>query len=117
MNKFRILVFLILGVCFANILEAQKNVPMQIIRNGAASSGSTKVPARPWYITQQDYLLSFPPTIVDYELQLLDKDGNLVYADFIPAGMTQTTLPSTLEGEFELRLMTDAYYYRGLLVF
>ena len=86
---------------------------MQIINESSVNNGNTHIPARPWYITQDDNILTLSATSVDYELQLIDEMGNLVYTVFIPAGTTLITLPTNLSGEFELHLVADTYYYRG----
>ena len=79
-------------------------VPMHIIDQSSGSSGPTYAPIRPWYITQDDYTL-----------ELLDEDGVVVYTTFVPSGTTTVILPSTLSGDFELRLVADTYYYRGYI--
>ncbi len=38
----------------------------------------------------------------------------MVYSTFLPSGTTQVILPSTLSGSFEIRLVGDTYYYRGV---
>ena len=96
-------------------LMAQECIPMQVILNGASSDGPTYAPPRPWYITQDDYTLTMPAFEDDFTLELLDEDGVVVYSAFVPAGTTMIVLPSTLSGDFELRLVADTYYYRGYI--
>ena len=105
--------FLLGGSSFA-FAESQ-NVPLHIIKESSVDELSTKAPARPWYITQDDNILTLPATPVDYELQLIDEMGNLIYSEFIPAGTTQIVVPSDLTGEFEIRLVSDTYYYKGYI--
>lgn len=90
-------------------------VPMHIIDQSSGSSGPTYAPIRPWYITQDDYTLTLPALADDYTLELLDEDGVVVYTTFVPSGTTTVILPSTLSGDFELRLVADTYYYRGYI--
>ena len=90
-------------------------VSMNFIRPGGASNGSTFAPPRPWYITQDDYILTMPAFEDDFTLELLDEDGVVAYSVYVPAGTTQIVLPSTLSGDFELRLVADTYYYRGYI--
>ena len=91
---------------------------MHIIDKGAIGSGNTKIPARPWYITQDDNVLTLPAFEDDFTLEVLDEDGMVVYTTYLPAGTTQVILPSSLSGEFELRLIpfSSTYYYRGYIV-
>lgn len=116
MKKFLLFVLLLIGDC--TFAFAQHQIPMQIINNGPAGNGSTLAPPRPWYITQDDYVLTISPFNEDFTLQLFDEDETLVYSTFIPAGTTQIILPSTLSGDFEIRLIpfNVTYYYRGYLI-
>lgn len=65
--------------------------------------------------TQNDYTLTMPAFEDDFTLVLLDEDGVVVYTTYVPAGTTMIVLPSTLSGDFELRLVGDTYYYRGYI--
>lgn len=76
-----------------------------------------KAPPRPIFISLEDNILTLPGSSVDYTLQLRNDDGQVVYTIFLPAGTTQVTLPSTLSGDFEIRLVTDTYYYLGYFSF
>lgn len=88
---------------------------MQVILNGGSGAGPTYSPPRPWYITQNDYTLTLPAFEDDFTLVLLDEDGVVVFSTFVPAGTTMIVLPSTLSGDFEIRLVGDTYYYRGYI--
>ena len=94
---------------------ADHQIPMHIIRTGNASDGPTYAPPRPWYITQDDYVLTMPAFEDDYTLELRDENDVIIYTDYVPAGTTQIVLHSTLSGDFELRLVGDTYYYRGYI--
>ena len=86
-----------------------------LILKGASGSGPTYAPPRPWDITQDGYVLTMPAFEDDYILELRDENDVVVYTDYVPAGTTQIVLPSTLSGDFELRLVADTYYYRGYI--
>lgn len=90
-------------------------ITMHIIKDGAASSRPTYAPPRPWYITQNDNVLSMPAFEDNFTLELRDENDLVVYTDYVPAGTTQIVLPSTLSGDFELRLVGDTYYYIGYI--
>jgi hypothetical protein len=51
----------------------------------------------------------------DMTVQLLDEDGYVVYTTFVPASTPTVVLPSTLSGDYELRLIPSgsAYYFYG----
>ena len=116
MKKTLLFVLLLIGGC--TFAFGQNQIPMQIINNGGASHGNTLAPPRPWYITQNENVLTLPAFEDDLTLQLLDEDETVVYSTYVPAGTTQIVLPSTLSGEFELRLIpfSATYYFRGYLV-
>ena len=98
-----------------NSIWAGHQIPMQIIKEGPVIGGSTLAPPRPLYITQDDYVLTLPAFEDDYTLELRDENDVIVYTDYVPAGTTQVVLPSTLSGDFELRLVGDTYYYMGYI--
>lgn len=99
----------------ATPLIAQENIPMQIIKENGPGGGNTLAPPRPWYITQNDFSLTLPALADDYTLELRNEEDVVVYTTFVPAGTTLIVLPSTLSGDFELRLVGDTYYYRGYI--
>jgi len=98
-----------------NSLWAGNQIPMHIIDESSSDGGHTYAPPRPWYITQDDYVLTMPAFEDDFTLELRDENDVVVYTDYVPAGTTQIVLPSTLSGDFELRLVGDTYYYRGYI--
>ena len=106
------------GGALFNVVSAgnPQNIPLQIINGSAAGNQSTKAPLRPLVITQDDYILTFPAQGNDHMLVFRDDTGTVVYTTFVPAGSTQIVLPSTLSGDFEIRLVADAYYYIGFIV-
>lgn len=107
------LLFLVGGGTFA--FGAQ--IPMQIIDPSLPSGGHPYAPVRPWYITQDDYAFTLAATPEDYTLVVLDEDDEVVYSDILLSGSTMFVLPSTLSGDFEIRLVPYAstYYYRGYI--
>lgn len=107
------LLFLVGGGTFA--FGAQ--IPMQIIDPSLPSGGHPYAPVRPWYITQDDYAFTLAATPEDYTLVVVDEDDEVVYSDILLSGSTMFVLPSTLSGDFEIRLVPYAstYYYRGYI--
>lgn len=110
------LLFAILLLVWGSIsLRASQEIPMQIINQSASNTGNTYAPARPWYITQDDYALTLPALGDDYMFELRDENDEVVYTTYLPAGTTSVVLPPTLSGDFEIRLVGDTYYYRGYI--
>lgn len=116
MKKLFFMMLIFLGeALFSSALGARNEIPMRIIDEGELGNGPTYAPPRPWYITQDDYVLTLPAFEDDFTLELRDENDVIVYTDYVPAGTTQVVLPSTLSGDFELRLVADTYYYRGYI--
>lgn len=115
MFKKLFLVFALLSGWGVNSICAGEQIPMHIINPTGPGGGNTLAPARPWYITQDDYVLTLPTFEDDFTLELRDENEVVVYTTYVPAGTTMVVLPSTLSGDFELRLVADTYYYRGYI--
>ena len=115
-KKLLLTIAFFVGVNLSSLM-AQQDIPMQIIDLSAGAGGNTRMPPRPWYIMQDDNVLTLPTFDYAYTLVLLDEDGVVVYSADFSAGTTTAVLPSTLSGEFELRLVPYAttYYYRGYI--
>lgn len=113
MKRLLLSIALFVGVGINSIYAAQ--IPMHIIDPSESGSGPTYAPPRPWYITQDDYVLTMPAFEDDFTLELRDENDVVVYTDYVPAGTTQVVLPFTLSGDFELRLVGDTYYYMGYI--
>ena len=73
------------------------------------------MPIKPVYITQDDYEITLPTLGCDITLRLLDADGVVAYETFVPAGTATVVLPSTLSGDYELRLVTSTFYFYGYI--
>ena len=115
MRKLLLILALVMGGASLTTILADDQITMSFIKKGSSSSSGTFAPPRPWYITQDDYVLTMPAFEDDFTLELRDENDVIVYTDYVPAGTTQIVLPSTLSGDFELRLVGDTYYYRGYL--
>jgi hypothetical protein len=114
-KKIFIAIALLFGVGVTSFWAAQ--IPMSIIDKSGSDGGHTYAPPRPWYITQDEIVFTLSATPEDYTLVLLDEDDEVVYSDTLLSGSTMFVLPSTLSGNFELRLIPFAstYCYRGYL--
>jgi len=62
------------------------------------------------------HTLSFDNLWGNYTLTLYDEEGDVAYTACLPAGTTQIVLPTTLSGNFEIRLEADTYYYYGYIL-
>ena len=113
----KLLLFAILLIGGTALALGQNQIPMHIIDQGPMGNGPTYAPPRPWYITQNENVLTMPAFEDDFTLQLLDEEETVVCSAYVPAGTTQVVLPTTLSGDFELRLIPflATYYYRGYI--
>lgn len=117
MKKILFVFFVLFGeAIFCKAFGQGNDVTMQIIKEGPAYSGNPKTSNAPLIITQNDNVLTLPATPVDYTLQLRDANGIVVYSAYIPVGSTLIILPTYFSGGFEIRLVTDTYYYIGYIV-
>ena len=116
MKKLLLFAILLLGVgTFA--FGQHGPITMQIVDQTPMGNGPTYAPPRPWYSTQNENVLTLPAFDEGFTLQLLNEDETVIYSTYIPAGTTQVVLPSTLSGDFEIRLIpfNAIYYFRGYL--
>lgn len=90
MKKLLFMAALILGGALNSDAFAghQQEIPMQIINTGALGGGHTYAPPRPWYIVQDDYVLTLPALADDYTFELRDEEDEVVYTTFLPSGTT-----------------------------
>ena len=91
------------------------DVPLEIVNKGGGGNQFPKSPIPTLYVDLEDYVLSLSGDTCTYSLQILDEDGYVVYSTVIAAGTSQVVLPSTLSGEYEIRFVTDDYYYYGYI--
>ena len=115
MKKLIMSLFLLLGGGIFFDVLAQQQIPMQIIDERPIGAGNTLAPPRPWYLYEEEFVLTLPVFEDDYTLELRDENDVVVYSVFVPAGTTMVVLPFTLSGCFEIRLVSDTYYYRGYI--
>lgn len=108
--------FMMLLVGSAALLPAA-TVPLTVgIDNNTPSfPGYPKIPVAPWYIYQDENILTMSATPCDYTLSLYNDDSVLSYYTFLPTGTTQVILPSYLSGAFEIRFETNTCYYFGYI--
>jgi hypothetical protein len=84
------------------------------IGQGGPQRGPVLVPE----VGIEDYTLTFSTPCYGYTLELLDEDGDVVYTTIITS--TTVNLPSTLSGEYQLRLIPNdgsSIYFYGYVMF
>lgn len=79
--------------------------------------GNPRSPVLVPEVSIEDYTLTFTTPCYGYTLELLDEDGDVVYTTIVNS--TTVNLPSTLSGEYQLRLIPDgsSIYFYGYVLF
>ena len=99
---------------------ARVNVELQVeyedptTNQGESHKGPVLVPE----VSIEDYTLTFSTPCYGYTLELLDEDGDVVYTTIITS--TTVNLPTTLSGEYQLRLIPNdggSIYFYGYVMF
>ena len=104
---------------FANVCinTLAGNIPLHVTIKDPTNNqpADPKSPVRVPNVSLEDYTFTFDASCLGCELQLLDENSVLVYSTTITS--STLVLPSTLSGEYELRLIPFSanYYYRGYI--
>ena len=100
-------------------INAKVEIPLQVeyVDPNYGQNGPQRGPVLVPELSVEDYTLTFTTPCYGYTLELLDEDGDVVYTTVITSDTL--VLPSTLEGEYELRLYpTDSsIYFYGYVMF
>ena len=114
-KKFFILCFLI-AVSVHSL--ASQTIYLQV--NGddpiLKGNGPQRMPQRPLVVELDYYTLSFGNGFDEaVTVELLDEGENVVYIGWLAPGQTTLTFPSTLSGEYTIRLTVGSVYYIGVI--
>ena len=69
-----------------------------------AGTGYGRGPIEVPLVYIEDYTLTFEVNHPEYILSIKDEDGTMVYSTVIYSTQTQVVLPSSLSGDYEIRL-------------
>ena len=83
--------------------------------NGNIGNPYPKAPIQVPQVEQDNFTLYFIGEHADYTLCLLDSNEDVVYTTYVPSSATTVVLPSTLQGTYEIRLLTSTVYFYGLI--
>ncbi len=72
-----------------------------------------KSPTDPPTVYIEDYTLTFENYHPAYVLVLKDEDGDVVYTTVVHSTQTQVPLPSTLSGNYEIKLILGFWVFTG----
>ena len=75
-----------------------------------------RAPQRPLMVEFDNYTLSFGYGFDEVvTVELLDEDEDVVYTIWLVPGQTSLVFPSTLSGEYTIRLTAGSVYYIGVI--
>ena len=78
--------------------------------------GPHRMPSRPLTVELENYTLTFGYGFDEVvTIELLDEDENVVYTDWLASGQTTLTFPTSLAGEYTIRLTVGSVYYIGVI--
>ncbi len=88
----------------------------QIIDETPIYIGYPKAPIHPLTIDVTGHTLTLlNPFVEIVPVELLDKDENVVYTDCFVPGQTSLVFPTSLTGEYIIRLTVGSIYYIGVI--
>ena len=76
-------------------------------------NGQPKSPTDPPTVYIEDYTLMFENYHPEYILNIKDENGDVVYTTVVHSTQTQIALPSTLSGNYEIRLVLGSWVFTG----
>ena len=81
--------------------------------------GSSKSPVNTPCVDIEGNVLTFDVGHDDYTLCIVDNDDNIVHSVYVPSMQTTVILPSSLSGDYELRLIPNDgnIYFYGYVMF
>ncbi len=103
----------------AKVFSAPVDLSVGFVDPKPLMPGSSKSPILIPGIDLTDGIITFQESHPDYTLSLIDEDGDVVFQTVVPTAVTTVTLPSSLSGNYELRLYPDgsSIYFYGYVVF
>jgi len=111
-KKFFLLVVAILMGGMTAVKAKINYVPLYIVDTTPDVTEPRHVPAGPLFIIQDGYKLTLPEIDDNLTFKIL-KDNECVYEEEYQRRQLDVTLPTTLVGDYEVRLCADTYYYYG----
>ena len=109
MRRFFMIAFILLGG--VNLFgQTPVNLIVGIDDPTTLNPGHPKAPPYIPLVEQDGSVLYFELAHADYTLELI-QDDEVIYSVVVPASTTTVVLPSWIEGECEIRLLTGGIYY------
>ena len=106
--------FVILCMLTVGLVNLNAGEPVDMNAGGTDAPShpvSEKTPIVVPTISIDGYTLFLDGLNTDYTLELIDENDTVVYSTFVPSTVSVVVLPSTLSGNYELRLYPGGSYY------
>ncbi len=114
----KLFLFVFCAFMVSTSLSAQQLVPFTVMydeNNQPIGHGNPKTPIQPPIVYIEDYTLSFVADHPAYVLVLKDENGDTVYTTVVHVAQTEVELPSTLSGNYEIRLVLGLWRFTGYI--
>jgi len=117
-RKLFVIMIVLLGSAFINVSAQESrnyrlNLQVGIVDPTSTQGGHPRGPILMPEACLDGYTLYFYNIGEDFTLQVVDDEENVVYSTYVHGGTASVILPSYLEGEYELRLVTESRYLYG----
>ena len=105
----------ICAVLISIMVHASVLIPLSVewLPNKPVGNGHPKSPLDPPTVYIEDYTLTFENYHPEYILNIKDEDGDVVYSTVVNSTQTQVALPSTLSGNYEIKLVLGSWVFTG----
>ena len=111
------LLFLVIAILMGGMTAVQAKinyVPLYIVDTQPDVKVVKRAPSMPLIITQDNYKLILPELDDELTFMVL-KDNDCVYKETRQQNQSIVNLPTTLIGDYEVRLCANTYYYYGYI--
>lgn len=111
MKKFKQL--LCIALFFASLSVQASSKVVMIYKGGDAHTPSSRVPAAPIYVNQDDHTFIFSSNLAGEIIEVMGSDG-LLYTSIIGEN-GKVVVPNSITGEVELRLYRGSHTYSAIV--
>ena len=115
MNKKKKLFAILFALLAGIVMQARELIIFSAsdIKEMPVGNGHPKSPIQPPTVYIEDYTLTFKSYHPAYVLVLKDENGDTVYTTVVHITQTEVELPSTLSGNYEIRLVLGIWRFTG----
>ena len=112
----KLLLMIVGAFMLSTSLWAKTLVPLSVYiedDNSPVGNGYPKFPTDPPTVYIENYTLTFENYHPEYILNIKDENGIVVYSTVVYSTQTQVVLPSTLSGNYEIKLVLGSWVFTG----